>query len=138
LKCRGEFPVTRGSVRAGGFVASVAGKRRGKGSSREQSPYAERAAGIRVVFAESFERIYRQNCQNLGVLTSTNFALVDRVRRGEEISLDEFTREADPITQEIIRHGGLFEFNVARLQGTVSIPAPSTAPRPMTLAEKIL
>jgi 3-isopropylmalate/(R)-2-methylmalate dehydratase large subunit len=138
LKCRGEFPVTRGSVRAGGFVTSVAGKRRGKGSSREQSPYAEMCAGLRVVFAESFERIYRQNCQNLGVLTSTNFSLIDRVRRGEEIPLDEFTREADPITQEIIRHGGLFEFNVARLQGKVSVPAPETAPRPQTLTEKIL
>src|SRR5512143_1400403 len=35
LKCGEEFPVTRGSVRRGGFVASVSGKRRGKGSSRE-------------------------------------------------------------------------------------------------------
>ena len=40
LKCGEEFPVVRGSVRRGGFVASVSGKRRGKGSSREQSPYA--------------------------------------------------------------------------------------------------
>src|SRR6266852_1653618 len=39
LKCGEEFPITRGSVKRGGFVASVSGKRRGKGSSREQSPY---------------------------------------------------------------------------------------------------
>ena len=32
LKCEGEFPITRGLVRQGGFVASVSGKRRGKGS----------------------------------------------------------------------------------------------------------
>jgi 3-isopropylmalate/(R)-2-methylmalate dehydratase large subunit len=54
----GAFPVTRGSVKAGGFVCSVAGKRRGKGSSREQSPYAELMAGIQIVVAESIERIY--------------------------------------------------------------------------------
>jgi 3-isopropylmalate/(R)-2-methylmalate dehydratase large subunit len=47
LKCGGEFPIARGLVRQGGFVASVSGKRRGKGSSREQSPYAEMCAGIR-------------------------------------------------------------------------------------------
>ena len=51
LKCGEEFPITRGSVRAGGFVASVSGKRRGKGSSREQSPYAELMAGVKLVVA---------------------------------------------------------------------------------------
>jgi len=30
--------------------------------------------GIRVVIAENIERIYKQNCQNLGLLTSTNFS----------------------------------------------------------------
>src|SRR6266566_5277167 len=49
LKCRDEFPITRGSVKRGGFVAAVSGKRRGKGSSREQSPYAEMCAGIKLV-----------------------------------------------------------------------------------------
>src|SRR5881397_838941 len=63
LKCRDEFPVDRGSVKRGGFVASVSGKRRGKGSSREQSPYAELCAGIKLVVAENIERIYRENCQ---------------------------------------------------------------------------
>src|SRR5205809_3953140 len=65
LKCRDEFPITRGAVKRGGFVAAVSGKRRGKGSSREQSPYAELCAGIKLVVAESIERIYRENCQNL-------------------------------------------------------------------------
>ena len=137
LTCRGEAPITRNAVKNGGFVASAAGKRRGKGSSREASPYAELHAGIRVVFAESFERIYRQNCQNLGLLTSSNFALLERVHRGEEIPLSEFMADADTITREIISYGGLFSFNVARLQGKVTIPLPTTPPRPMTLAEKI-
>src|SRR5215813_13790443 len=137
LKCGDEFPIKQGDVKKGGFVCSVSGKRRGKGSSREQSPYAEMAAGIRLVIAENIERIYKQNCQNLGLLTSTNFELIPRVAMGEEIPLEEFTAGEDEITRQIIEYGGLFPFNVARLQGKVSIPAISAARRPMTLAEKI-
>jgi 3-isopropylmalate/(R)-2-methylmalate dehydratase large subunit len=136
LKAGEEFPIKQGSVKKGGFVAAVSGKRRGKGSSREQSPYAEMKAGIRIVIAENIERIYRENCQNLGVLTSTNFELIDRIRRGETIPLSEFTEGTDDITRGIIEHGGLFNYNVARLQGKVSTPPischaasqPGTAP----------
>jgi 3-benzylmalate isomerase len=138
-----ESPVTRGSVRDGGFVCSVAGKRRGKGSSREQSPYAELMAGIQVVVGESIERIYNENCQNLGMLTTTDFDLIQRIESGEEIPLAEFTEGTDEITRQIIEYGGLFEFNVARLEGQVTVPAPAslaehqTSNRPMTLGEKI-
>ena len=123
LRAGGEAPITRGLVKKGGFVCSVAGKRRGKGSSREQSPYAELMAGIQVVIAENIERIYNENCQNLGILTSTDFSLIDRIRNGEEIQLSEFTAGLDPITRQIIEYGGLFEFNVARMQGIAETPA---------------
>jgi len=137
LKSGEEFPIVRGSVRNGHFVASVSGKRRGKGSSREQSPYAEMVAGIRLVIAENIERIYRENCQNLGVFTSTNFDLIARVRAGEEIPLSEFTAGEGEITRGIIEYGGLFNYNVARLQGKVDVPTLTTPARPMTVAEKI-
>ena len=137
LKCGNEVPIQRGDVKRSGFVAAVSGKRRGKGSSREQSPYAELCAGIKLVIAENIERIYKQNCQNLGVLTSTDFSLIDRIRAGQEIPLAQFTRDEDEITRQIIEYGGLFQFNVARLQGKVSLPAIETEPRSMTLAEKI-
>ncbi|MEK6408425.1 MAG: aconitase family protein [Acidobacteriota bacterium] len=137
LKCGDQFPVKRNDVKNGGFIASVSGKRRGKGSSREASPYAEIAAGIRLVIAENHERIYQQNCQNLGLLTSTNFDLIRRVAAGDEIPLEEFTAGEDEITRQIIEYGGLFPFNVARLQGKTSIPPITTERRPMTLAEKI-
>jgi len=137
LKCGEEFPIERGSVKKGGFSVSVSGKRRGKGSSREQSPYAEMMAGIKLVIAENIERIYRENCQNLGVFTSTDFGLIERVRRGEEIALSEFTKGEGAITRGIIEHGGLFNYNVARLQGSVQVPAIATPKRPMTIAEKI-
>jgi 3-isopropylmalate/(R)-2-methylmalate dehydratase large subunit len=149
LKCGSETPIGRGEVKRGGFVCAVSGKRRGKGSSREQSPYAEMCAGIRAVIAENIERIYKQNCQNLGLLTSTNFSLIDRIRGGEEIALSEFTVGEDEITRQVIEYGGLFPFNVARMQGKVFLPPieqkthlkmvgqTRTYHTPMTLAEKI-
>ncbi len=137
LKCGSDLPIKRGDVKKGGFVAAVSGKRRGKGSSREQSPYAELSAGIKLVIAENIERIYKQNCQNLGVLTSTDFSLIDCIRRGEEIPLEVFTRGEDEITRQVIEYGGLFPFNVARMQGKVTIPGIDTKPRPMTVTEKI-
>jgi 3-isopropylmalate/(R)-2-methylmalate dehydratase large subunit len=139
LKCGSGTPIGRGDVKRRGFVCAVSGKRRGKGSSREQSPYAEMCAGIRVVIAENIERIYKQNCQNLGLLTSTNFSLIDRIRNGEEIALSEFTAGEDEITRQVIEYGGLFPFNVARMQGKVFLPPIKGADerRPMTVAEKI-
>jgi len=138
LKCGSVTPIARGDVKRGGFVCAVSGKRRGKGSSREQSPYAEMCAGIRVVIAENIERIYKQNCQNLGLLTSTNFSLIDRIRAGVEIALSEFTAGEDEITRQVIEYGGLFPFNVARMQGKVFLPAiASASTQPMTVAEKI-
>ena len=145
LRCGDTLPIGRGDVKKGGFVCSVSGKRRGKGSSREQSPYAEMCAGIQVAIAENIERIYKQNCQNLGLLTSTNFSLIDRIRAGEEIALGEFTGGEDEITRQVIEYGGLFPFNVARMQGKVFLPSMkaadksvrSTQSQSMTLAEKI-
>jgi 3-isopropylmalate/(R)-2-methylmalate dehydratase large subunit len=137
LKCGNELPIKRTDVKKGGFVCAVSGKRRGKGSSREQSPYAERSAGIQLVIAENIERIYKQNCQNLGVLTSTDFSLIDKIRAGEEIPLSVFTEGEDEITKQVIEYGGLFPFNVARMQGKVFLPPIQTEKRPMTLAEKI-
>jgi 3-isopropylmalate/(R)-2-methylmalate dehydratase large subunit len=139
LECQGERPVLQNQVKDGGFVACVSGKRRGKGSSREASPFAELNAGIRIVIAENIERIYRENCQNLGLLTSTDFGLIERIRAGEAIPLTEFTEGADPITKEVIERGGLFAYNKARQGGETSPPLPKTeAGRPMTVAEKVL
>src|SRR5260370_17774223 len=94
-------------------------------------------AGIQVAIGENIERIYKQNCQNLGLLTSTNFSLIDRIRAGEEIALSEFTAGEDEITRQVIEYGGLFPFNVARMQGKVFLPPIKTPARAMTLAEKI-
>ncbi len=115
--------VKKDEVKHGGFSVVVSGLSKGCGSSRETAPYAEKWAGIELVIAKSIEKIYGQNSQNIGLLTSTDFGLIDRIRRGEEIALDEFTKGLDPISQDIVEYGGLFNYNKARLAGEVSPPA---------------
>src|SRR5438445_539863 len=151
--------VKKDEVKNGGFAVVVSGLSKGCGSSRETAPYAEKWAGIQLVIAKSIEKIYGQNSQNIGLLTSTDFGLIERIRRGEEIALDEFTKGLDPISKDIVEHGGLFNYNKARLAGKVSPPAWSEPPavaggladslsvppavaggssRPMNIVEKII
>lgn len=133
-----EGAVQKDEVKNGGFAVVVSGLSKGCGSSRETAPYAEKAAGIRLVIAKSIEKIYGQNSQNIGLLTSTDFGLIDRIRNGEAIALTEFTKGLDRISQDIVTHGGLFNYNKARLAGKVSPPRIETQPRPMTIVEKII
>ncbi|MBI4614586.1 MAG: 3-isopropylmalate dehydratase [Planctomycetes bacterium] len=130
--------VRPGEVKAGGFEVVVSGLSKGCGSSRETAPYAEKWAGIRLVIARTIEKIYGQNCQNIGLLTSTDFGLVPRILAGEEIPSTEFTKGLDAISKAIVEAGGLFEYNKLRLSGKVRPHPTRTGARPMTMVEKII
>ncbi len=134
--------VKKDEVKSGGFAVVVSGLSKGCGSSRETAPYAEKWADIQLVIAKSIEKIYGQNSQNIGLLTSTDFGLIERIRRQEEIPLEEFTRGLDPISKDIVEYGGLFNYNKARVAGKVTPPpleTPAEQPqRPMTITEKII
>jgi 3-isopropylmalate/(R)-2-methylmalate dehydratase large subunit len=130
--------VKQDAIKNGGFGVIVSGVSKGCGSSRETAPYSELKAGIQLVIAKNIEKIYGQNCQNIGLLTSTDFSLLERIERGEEIPIEEFTKGLDPIAAEIVRHGGLFAYNQARLRGETKPPEVTTKKRPMTLCEKII
>jgi 3-isopropylmalate/(R)-2-methylmalate dehydratase large subunit len=123
-----EAAVKKDEVKTGGFAVVVSGLSKGCGSSRETAPYAEKWAGIQLVIARSIEKIYGQNSQNIGLLTSTDFGLIERVRRGEEIPLSEFTKGLDPISKDIVEYGGLFNYNKARLAGEIAPPALAEPP----------
>lgn len=138
FKAGGQLPIGVDAVRQGGFAVTVAGARYGKGSSREHSPVAERAAGIRLVIAESFERIYRQNADNVGLFTSTDFSLVERIQRGEAIAVDELVAGRDALAASILRHGGLLRYGRARMAGAAPVPVNLDDPRLKTLFEKIV
>ncbi|MDB5885385.1 MAG: 3-isopropylmalate dehydratase, partial [Polaromonas sp.] len=131
-----ERPIGVGAVVGGNFSVTVAGKRYGKGSSREHSPAAEKFAGIRLVIAESFERIYRQNADNIGLFTSTDFSLIARIQRAEPIEMEALLAGRDALAAAIVRCGGLLQFGKQQMRSVQTSTAVSA--RPQTLFEKIV
>jgi 3-isopropylmalate/(R)-2-methylmalate dehydratase small subunit len=107
----------------------------GCGSSREHAPWALEANGIRLVIAESFARIFRQNMFNCGLLavelpsaTIERFfkefahreatAAADIARAVIEIRADRHTEEV-PFTladfdRALVKAGGWLEYADAR------------------------
>jgi 3-isopropylmalate/(R)-2-methylmalate dehydratase large subunit len=134
---RGQV-IQRGDIKKGGFDVIVSGQSKGCGSSREQAPYSEVAAGVRLVVARSIEKIYGQNCQNIGLFTTTDFSVLGRILDGQELPLDAFTEGLDPISADIVRSGGLFSYNKKRQAGEIAPPTITTEKRPMTAVEKII
>ena len=102
LRCGHENPIERRALRQAAFSVLVAGRRYGKGSSREHSPTAEKLAGVQLVIAESFERIYRQNADNIGLFTSTDFTLLARIERGEKITATDLVRGREDLAASIL------------------------------------
>ncbi|MET0542798.1 MAG: aconitase family protein [Variovorax sp.] len=130
-------PIGTDAIRHRKIEVVVAGKRYGKGSSREHSPAAEKLAGVRLVIAESFERIYRQNADNIGLFTSTDFSLIDRIQAGEEIPLDDLVAGRDALAAAILHNGGLLRFG-QRFMRDISAPPEAHSSTPRTLFEKIV
>ncbi|MFC7979732.1 aconitase family protein [Streptomyces cinereoruber] len=118
----------------------VSGEAKGCGSSREHAVYAEKYAGVEVVFARSFERIYQQNCRNVGILTCDDFTLLDALLAGEELPLDAFTRRATGIERAIVDLGGLFGFNrqTGQGKGSADVLTAFDRTRPLNIVEKIV
>jgi 3-isopropylmalate/(R)-2-methylmalate dehydratase large subunit len=125
------------ALKDGNFEVIVSGYRKGVGSSRETAVQAEKWSGIRIAIAASFAPIHARNNIAQGVLMGDH-ALLLRLQAGEELPLEEFARGYDPVTRQIILHGGLFPFTRALARGEVSLPPPSTPARAMNVAEKIL
>ncbi len=129
------FPMD--ALRNGNFEVIVSGLRKGVGSSRETAVQAEKWSGIRIAIAASFAPIHARNNVAQGVLMGDH-ALLLRLQAGEAVPLEEFARGHDPVTRQVILHGGLFPFTRALARGEVTLAPPDTPPRPMTLGEKIL
>ncbi|WP_321508698.1 3-isopropylmalate dehydratase small subunit [uncultured Methanoregula sp.] len=99
----------------------VGGRNFGCGSSREHAPLALIGAGVRVVVARSFARIFFRNSVNVGVLPVV-CPDADKIADGEKIILNlrdgyievdnkKFVIEPVPVfMQGIIDAGGLVEY----------------------------
>ena len=137
ITINGERLFWDGALIEGNFEVIVSGKRKGVGSSREQAVQAEKYAGIRIAIADGFAPIHARNNINSGVLMAGHDVLL-RLQAGEAVPFDAFTTDRDPVTQQIIRSGGLFAFTRAVEKGEARVPPVTTPTRPMTIAEKIL
>lgn len=121
-------PEFAGQVEAGDII--VAGKNFGCGSSREHAPIAIRGAGVSVVLAKSYARIFYRNAINIGLPIVECPEAVDDAESGDilEVDTDEGvvvnTRtgksydatQHSPYVQEIIRQGGLMKAVAARVK----------------------
>lgn len=85
----------------------LSGKNFGCGSSREHAVWALLDFGIRVVIAESFGRIFRNNCARNGLLTiELSASDIERIRAEERVIVDLVTQRVElPI-------GGIVPFSV--------------------------
>ena len=76
-------------VRAGDII--IAGENFGCGSSREQAPAALKEAGVALIIAKSFARIFRRNAINIGLPVLV--CALEPVENGGEIEADLVTAE---------------------------------------------
>ena len=134
---QGERVFRERALLDGEFEVIVSGYRKGTGSSRETAPQCERWSGVRIVIAASFAPIHERNNVNLGQVMGDH-AMLRRLQDGEAIPLQEFLDRYDPVTQSILRAGGIFAFSRQVAAGTLRLPANATRRRAMTMAEKMM
>jgi len=107
------------------FTFIVAGRNFGCGSSREHAPLAIAQAGVCVVLAESYARIFYRNAVNGGYLLPLESPqrLIDRIATGDELEVDRsvnvvrhlVTGKSWPLrplgdASDIIAAGGIFPY----------------------------
>jgi len=108
-------------VRPGDII--VADENFGCGSSREHAPIAIKAAGVDVVIAKSFARIFYRNSINTGLAIMECPEAVDAIHAGDNVTVDFDTgvitdvttgkvfqaEPFPPFIQKIIADGGLMK-----------------------------
>lgn len=100
-------PEFAGGVQKGDII--VAGRNFGCGSSREHAPVALKAAGVSLVVARTFARIFYRNAINLGLPVLESQELVDLVEEGDEIQADIGKGEITLLSGKIIKTNPLPE-----------------------------
>jgi len=131
--------VRKGDVADGGFQVIVGGDAYGSGSSREVAVVAHQGAGIELVVAKSFQRIFQENMVYAGMPFTTDFDVVERLKTGEDVDVSEFHDALPPFFGQVARAGGLLPYAESWLQGQTQpwYPVDRNA-GPMNVVEKIV
>lgn len=131
--------VKKDDIARNGFDIIVGGDAYGSGSSREVAVVAHQGAGIKLVVADSFQRIFQENMVYGGMPFTTDRAVLDRLKAGEDINIDEFYDALPPFFAEVARAGGLTTYGTALLNGQVQPHyATQRSPKPLNIIEKIV
>ncbi len=131
--------VDEGAVKGGGFQVVVGGHAYGSGSSREVAVVAHVGAGIELVVADSFQRIFQENMVYSGMPFTTDRAVIDRLEAGEDVDLTAFSAALPPFFRAVAEAGGLMPYGTQLLAGDITPTyATDIDPRPMNIAEKIV
>src|SRR5579885_3403786 len=123
------------AVHAGDVI--VAGNNFGCGSSREHAPIAIKGAGVSVVIANSFARIFYRNAINIGLPILECAEAVAAVKAGDTLRVDLASGRIDDVTtsqtfqaqsypesiMRIITAGGLIAATRQKLQAAGKLPA---------------
>jgi 3-isopropylmalate/(R)-2-methylmalate dehydratase small subunit len=124
-----------GKVHVGDVL--VAGNNFGCGSSREHAPIAIKAAGVSVVIASSFARIFYRNAINIGLPILECAEAVAAVQPGDVLRVDLASGRIDDVTTgqtfqaqsypesilRIIMAGGLIAATRQKLQEAGKLPS---------------
>ncbi|MDP2316996.1 MAG: aconitase family protein [Pseudomonadota bacterium] len=131
--------IQKDSVRDGGFQVIVGGDAYGSGSSREVAVVAHQGAGIELVVARSFQRIFQENMVYGGMPFTTDFDVLARLRGGEDVDVRGFFAALPDFFRAVAEAGGLLDYAKGLLAGTLA-PTYDTAPapRPLNAVEKII
>ena len=126
-------------IRQGGFQVIVGGDAYGSGSSREVAVVAHQGAGIELVVADSFQRIFQENMVYSGMPFTTDRTVLDRLTAGEDVDTNQFFEALPPFFRAVAEAGGLLSYGTQLLDGRIT-PTYNTEvrARPMNIAEKIV
>ena len=100
----------------------VGGRNFGQGSSREHAARLIKLAGVPLVLAKGFARIFYRNCFNIGMPALT--VDTDQIAHGDELEIDfakgvvrNLTRKTElttgripPVMLSILQEGGIVEY----------------------------
>jgi 3-isopropylmalate/(R)-2-methylmalate dehydratase small subunit len=121
-----DFPK---KVKPGDII--VAKENFGCGSSREHAPIALKGAGVSVVIAKSFARIFYRNSFNTGLPILVAPEAADGIKDGDEVTVDLVTGKIEDLTtgasyqaqplpefmRDLVNAGGLLPYLKARAAG---------------------
>lgn len=131
--------VAKDTVRTGGFQVVAGGDAYGSGSSREVAVVAHQGAGIELVVARSFQRIFQENMVYSGLPFTTDFTVLDRLVAGDDVDLGALAEALPAFFKAVAKSGGLMHYGTRLMAGGVDPTyATEVAARPMNCVEKII